>query len=1530
MENEERRLVFLPKLDESADDGGDGSNATTTGIIGSLFGKWWGRGETVNEQQTPTPSTSQSAPQIDGHVEVIEQLPSLSIETTQPGPLRRDNSPSRESLDSSNSNTPKRKASRIASYFRREKAGLVDYDRSSFRQYWMPDSTGRECYQCEEKFTAFRRKHHCRLCGQIFCAKCCNAHVPGAPLGYIGDLRLCSYCVKMVEQHLIEGEEKEKEETNVPQPILLSSSVSAPETSELIHPGPSALDLSIVSAGSLMWSAQNGVPQNDRKDSLSLPPLAYRPPSMLSVEGLFSAQQAPFMSSTNVSAVHLSEEEAESGPDWVRNMDLAESGQALKSIDSDNGTRNGGVHFDLGPITIDNYDEVDDVKPIERKESISHRTSLSPESSDFINENDVDKLFEHQTEMLIDYLFQRAGLNNQRWRDILLRKAKSIASKVVVDVFNRKDNMNILQYVHVKTLHVDETPNAELIWGIACTKSVTHSSMCGELPNASVMLMSGSIEYERVTGKLSNLEPIINQETEYLSKQVERILARRPSLLLVENNVSKVAAELLRVSGVRLVTGVKKEVLQRIGRATGADLIPSGEAQLIQQNQNVGFCPYFDQRGIRMRNGEIKHILIFDQCSPDRGCSVLLRGNSFSELKAVKKILKFLVQNLYSSKLEKAFLAMHDCKLAYTLSNCKACEPRRENIESEETGNGFLSKLRESVLSSSPYIEFEPPFLETPKGKACSLLPYFKQPLYQFTTMANDQILDQKEQEMVRIPSSPCSHLGAPIKGDTVYTSESITSFRSIAGMLFKKRLEKRAKEMKIQKTNNEKLSSAINSKEDVLDPFVHQRVAILFGSYSPKSPNAPMLCVRPWVVNMQFYASNDMTLGEFLTKFCFNKDYQCPSTNCELSMMEHSRKMVYGRVCVEVTTSQLQHGLPVENDVQSNDQKRISSYHYCEECRASSPIVFMDVNTWHLSFARFLDYIANASFSQGSITSPNGQPCLHCYFHQQSHFFAFNNYITCFKVSTIQPYHVQFSPVVCNIQPSQIAIKSLEDLIERTRALSKSIFAQATERLTTFSQNEYSMQLASQFHTTLRQLIESTKNTMTDLIESVDVENLGEEAVASNSIKAIKVNDMLIHVRAELFQMIQMWNEQCSVLGASVRAMKRGEDGGGNEIPEVSIERLEDPFPSCYHLTLPLHPRLPIVVRDIQDSTGAFKPDIGSIIAYALGSKDYEEGRTKSRETMGEDNIPLNLSAKSMADGEEANRGEHVEVEFQDSHASFYVKAYYAERFRLLRKLLFPSGDEAFIRSLSTAIFWTPQGGKSGAFFYRTQDQRFVIKQMSKFEVQSFVKFAPRYFEYIKTAATEKKLTTLCKVYGVFRVGYKHKLSGMQIKVDVLVMEYLFYKRNVSKVWDLKGSLRNRLANTGKSSSDLVLMDENFIKDLWNSQLYVFPHSKAALNQAISNDSHFLSAQHVMDYSLLVGVDESNGELILGIVDYMRTYTLDKKFESWVKIVTVPGAHLPTVISPQMYCTRFSEAIDTYFPVVPDQWTGLGSTMSY
>lgn len=40
---------------------------------------------------------------------------------------------------------------------------------SSRDPLWMPDKDCDYCFDCQKKFTTFRRKHHCRVCGQIFC-----------------------------------------------------------------------------------------------------------------------------------------------------------------------------------------------------------------------------------------------------------------------------------------------------------------------------------------------------------------------------------------------------------------------------------------------------------------------------------------------------------------------------------------------------------------------------------------------------------------------------------------------------------------------------------------------------------------------------------------------------------------------------------------------------------------------------------------------------------------------------------------------------------------------------------------------------------------------------------------------------------------------------------------------------------------------------------------------------------------------------------------------------------------------------------------------------------------------------------------------------------------------------------------------------------------------------------------------------------------------------------------------------------------
>lgn len=53
----------------------------------------------------------------------------------------------------------------------------------------------------------------------------------------------------------------------------------------------------------------------------------------------------------------------------------------------------------------------------------------------------------------------------------------------------------------------------------------------------------------------------------------------------------------------------------------------------------------------------------------------------------------------------------------------------------------------------------------------------------------------------------------------------------------------------------------------------------------------------------------------------------------------------------------------------------------------------------------------------------------------------------------------------------------------------------------------------------------------------------------------------------------------------------------------------------------------------------------------------------------------------------------------------------------------------------------------------------------------------------------------------------------------------------------------------------------------MYKSPLFVREESKKLLRMSLYNDTLFLEKMNVMDYSLLVGVDTVNQELVVGIV---------------------------------------------------------------
>ncbi|KAJ3300300.1 1-phosphatidylinositol-3-phosphate 5-kinase [Borealophlyctis nickersoniae] len=345
------------------------------------------------------------------------------------------------------------------------------------------------------------------------------------------------------------------------------------------------------------------------------------------------------------------------------------------------------------------------------------------------------------------------------------------------------------------------------------------------------------------------------------------------------------------------------------------------------------------------------------------------------------------------------------------------------------------------------------------------------------------------------------------------------------------------------------------------------------------------------------------------------------------------------------------------------------------------------------------------------------------------------------------------------------------------------------------------------------------------------------------------------------------------------------------------------------------------IVVREDEPS---------SIIAFTLNSKHYKEKlqsmqqgidpieRAPSQPDDSQSKYSIELDDQ-YGDIEETllrGTGTHIRYQFWDGPTRMNCKIFFAEQFDALRRNC--GCDETYVQSLARCIKWEALGGKSGSAFLKTRDDRMIVKQLSRLEMDALYKFAPAYFEYMSQAFFHELPTVLAKIFGFYRISFKNPTTGRSTRMDILVMENLFYERNISRIFDLKGSMRNRhVQSTGRQNE--VLLDENLVEFIYESPLFIREHSKKLLRASVWNDTLFLSKLNVMDYSLVVGIDAERNELVVGIVDFIRTFTWDKKLESWVKETAFlgGGGKEPTIVSPRQYKNRFREAMERYFLMV-------------
>ena len=113
---------------------------------------------------------------------------------------------------------------------------------------------------------------------------------------------------------------------------------------------------------------------------------------------------------------------------------------------------------------------------------------------------------------------------------------------------------------------------------------------------------------------------------------LSRIEALRPNVLLVERSVSSYAQEyLLGKKEISLVLNVKRSLLERISRCTGAQIVPSIDSVA---SARLGHCEMFwiekvydESSSSKHRKRPSKTLMFFEGCPRRLGCTVI---NSFT------------------------------------------------------------------------------------------------------------------------------------------------------------------------------------------------------------------------------------------------------------------------------------------------------------------------------------------------------------------------------------------------------------------------------------------------------------------------------------------------------------------------------------------------------------------------------------------------------------------------------------------------------------------------------------------------------------------------------------------------------------------------------------------------------------------------------------------------------------------------------------------------------------------------------------
>jgi thermosome len=229
-------------------------------------------------------------------------------------------------------------------------------------------------------------------------------------------------------------------------------------------------------------------------------------------------------------------------------------------------------------------------------------------------------------------------------------KLANIAVEAISHIAEKEDGELIIDTDNIKIEKKEggSTEDSGLVKGIVIDKERVHSGMPRLVKNAKIALLDAAIEIKETEtdAKISVSDPnqlkaFIEQEESLLKEMVEKIAKSGASVVFCQKGIDDLVQHYLTKKGIFAIRRIKKSDIDKLARATGANII-SNINDLTKQD--LGSAGLVEEKKLGT-----EQMTFVEECKNPKAVSIVIRGGTEHVVDETERALKDAIGDIAAS-----------------------------------------------------------------------------------------------------------------------------------------------------------------------------------------------------------------------------------------------------------------------------------------------------------------------------------------------------------------------------------------------------------------------------------------------------------------------------------------------------------------------------------------------------------------------------------------------------------------------------------------------------------------------------------------------------------------------------------------------------------------------------------------------------------------------------------------------------------------------------------------------------------------